>query len=205
SLTMNLVATPSTVPSGQTLSFLATVSNTGSTPATGVVLTLPPAASLANNSWTASQGTVALVGGQLSADLGALDPGSSATVTVLETAMAAGTVTQSGMVTASQYNLDPQGASARATAQVVESPGIVQFATGSVAVSEMAGFAQVPVLRLYGAIGAISVHYQTIAANATPGLDYVPVSGTLVLGPGQTSGTITVPVLDNPYDNRDES
>src|SRR5262249_43956225 len=59
--------------------------------------------------------------------------------------------------------------------------------------------------RLYGALGAISVHYQTVAANATPGLDYVPVSGTLVLGPGQTSGTITVPVLANPYDNHDES
>jgi uncharacterized repeat protein (TIGR01451 family) len=204
-LTMNLVATPPTVPSGQTLSFLATVSNTGSAPATGVVLTLPPAASLACNSWTASQGTVALVNGQLSADLGALDPGSSATVTVLETAMAPGTVTQSGMVTASEYNLDPQGASASATAQVVESPGIVQFATGALAVSETAGFAQVPVLRLYGALGAISVHFQTVAASATPGLDYVPVSGTLVFGPGQTSGTITVPVLANPYDNHDES
>jgi hypothetical protein len=169
-----------------------------------VVLTLPPAASLACNSWAASQGTVAFAGGQLLAYFGTLDPGSSATLTVLKTAMAPGTVTQSATVTAAQYNLDAQGASASTTAQVVESPGIVQWAAGTVAVSERAGFAQVPVLRLYGALGTISVHYQTVGANATPGLDFVPVSGSLVLGPGQTSGTITVPVLANPYDNRDE-
>ena len=205
SLAMSLVATPPTVPSGQTLSFTATVSNTGSTPATSVVLTLPLAASLLCNSWTASQGTAALVNGQLSADLGALNPGSSATMTVFATAMTPGTVTQSGMVTASQYNLDPQGASASATAQVLESPGIVQFAVGTVSVSEMAGLAQIPVVRLYGALGAISVQYRTVADNATPGLDYVPVSGTLVFGPGQTSGTITVPVRANPYDKHDES
>ncbi|HZW31543.1 MAG TPA: hypothetical protein VFF52_12600, partial [Isosphaeraceae bacterium] len=63
SLAMSLVATPPSVPSGQTLAFTATVSNTGSTSATGVVLTLPPAASLACNSWSASQGTATLVNG----------------------------------------------------------------------------------------------------------------------------------------------
>jgi uncharacterized repeat protein (TIGR01451 family) len=204
SLAVNLVANPPTVASGRTLSFTATVSNGGSTPASGVVLTLPPTPSLACFSWTASQGTVTLVDGHLLAYLGALDPGSSATLTVLDTAMAPGNVTQSAMVAVSQYNLNPQGAQAIATAQVVESPGIVQFAVGGLSVSERAGFAQVPVVRLYGALGSISIHYQTVALDATPGRDFLPASGTLVLGPGQTSGSITVPILANPHDNHDE-
>jgi hypothetical protein len=73
-----------------------------------------------------------------------------------------------------------------------------------VAVAETAGVALLPVVRLYGARGAISVNYQTVAVNAAPGRDFVPISGTLVLEPGQTTGSIQVPVLPDPYDNHDE-
>ncbi len=52
--------------------------------------------------------------------------------------------------------------------------------------------------------GTITVHYQAIAVNATPGLDFTPTSGTLTLGPGQAGGSIVVPVLDDPYKNHDE-
>ena len=40
--------------------------------------------------------------------------------------------------------------------------------------------------------------------NATPGIDYTPVSGTLTFAPGVSSQTIVVPVLENPYDNHNE-
>src|SRR5262249_59639789 len=94
--------------------------------------------------------------------------------------------------------------SAAASAQVVESPGTIQFSSGSYQVTEGRGVAVIPVVRLYGANGTVTVHYQTTALNATPGLDFTPTEGTLTLGPGQGSGTLQVPVLGDPYDNHDE-
>lgn len=40
----------------------------------------------------------------------------------------------------------------------------------------------------------VRVEYQTVAETALPNDDYTPVSGTLVLHPGETSATITVPI-----------
>jgi hypothetical protein len=88
---------------------------------------------------------------------------------------------------------------------VQESAGTVQFASPNTTVSNLAGSAVIPVVRLYGASGWVTIHYQTIAVNATPGVDYVPTSGTLTLGPGQTSASIQVPVLDDRYENHDNT
>ena len=103
-----------------------------------------------------------------------------------------------------EYNLNPQGASASTTAQVLESAGIVQFGTPNLSVSNLSGVAVIPVVRLYGTNGSITVNYRTIAINATPGLDFTPTSGTLTMGPGQSSATISVPVLDDIYENHDD-
>jgi uncharacterized repeat protein (TIGR01451 family) len=204
SLALSLAAAPQALQSGQTLTITAMVSNTGTTPATDIVLNLPAAAGLTCDSWSASQGTMALVAGQLLAQIGALDPGTSATMTVQESATVPGTVTQSATVAAAEYNLDPQGSWASTTATVIESPGVVQFGAGTVVVTEKAGVAAIPVVRLDGAAGTITVAYQTVALNATPGRDFVAAAGTLVLGPGQTTATIPVTVLADPYDNHDE-
>ena len=50
----------------------------------------------------------------------------------------------------------------------------------------------------------MTVDYTTDPINATPGLDYTPVSGTLTFPNGVTTETISVPVLDNPYDHENE-
>ena len=104
-----------------------------------------------------------------------------------------------------EYNLDAASASATASALVVESPGMVQLGSGVVTVTDQSGVATIPVVRLYGANGTVTVHYQTSPINATPGTDFTPVSGTLTLGPGQWTGSIQVPVLDNPHLNHDTS
>ena len=79
---------------------------------------------------------------------------------------------------------------------MVESAGTVQFGTPNLSVSNLSGVAVIPVVRLYGTNGSITVNYRTIAINATPGLDFTPTSGTLTLGPGQSFATISVPVLE---------
>jgi uncharacterized repeat protein (TIGR01451 family) len=186
------------------ITFTASVSNLGSTPATNVIVTLPQVSGLAFLSSAPSQGTPALVSGQFLARMGALAPGASAMVTVQELATVPGTFTQAAWVSEDEYNLDYASASATASAQVVESPGTLQFSAGSYQVTDQTGVAVIPVIRLYGASGTVTVHFRTAAINATPGLDFTPTEGTLTLGPGQGSGSIQVPVLDDPYNNHDE-
>jgi hypothetical protein len=41
----------------------------------------------------------------------------------------------------------------------------------------------------------VTVHYATVDGTATPGVDYQAVSDTLTFAPGETSKTITVPVI----------
>jgi uncharacterized repeat protein (TIGR01451 family) len=199
-----LQSTPQVIQSGQVITFTASVSNLGSTPATNVIVTFPQVNGLAFLSSTPSQGTPALVSGQFFARMGDIEPGGSAMVTVQEQATVPGNFTQAASVSEDEYNLDYSSASATASAQVVESPGMLQFSAGNYQVTDQAGVAVIPVIRLYGASGTITVHYQTNAINATPGLDFTPTEGTLTLGPGQGSGSIQVPVLDDPYNNHDE-
>ena len=46
---------------------------------------------------------------------------------------------------------------------------MIQFGSASYEVTDQAGVAVIPVVRLYGTSGTITVHYQTVAVNATPG------------------------------------
>lgn len=203
-MTMSLACTPQVVPSGQVVTFAATVKNAGPTTATGVIVTFPPVNGLAFVSATPSQGITAAVSGLYVARLGNLPPGASATVALSALATTSGRFTQSASVSEDQYNINLPAASATAVAQVQPSPGIVQFGAPGVEVTDMAGMAVLPVVRLYGSAGTVTIHYQTVAVNATPGLDFTPTSGTLTLGPGQTGGSIAVPVLNDPYKNHDQ-
>jgi uncharacterized repeat protein (TIGR01451 family) len=203
-IAMAMTSTPQSVPSGQVVTFTASVTNQGSTPATGVIVMIPQVNGLAFVASTPSQGTPALVSGQFFARLGDLPAGASATVTVEELATTPGEFTLTATVSETEYNLDLPAASASASAVVLESPGALQFGSGSVVVTDQVGVAVIPVVRLYGASGTVTVQYQTVAENATPGRDFTPLSGTLTLGPGQWSGNVQVPVLDDPYKRQDQ-
>ena len=82
--------------------------------------------------------------------------------------------------------------------------GTIEFSATGYTVPENAGTASITVNRVDGSRGTVTVHYTTVAQNATPGLDFTPVSGTLTFAPGVTSQTLVVPVLANPYDNHNE-
>jgi uncharacterized repeat protein (TIGR01451 family) len=201
-IALALHSTPQVL-SGQTVTFTATVTNFGSTPATGVIVNFPQVGGLNFVQSSPSQGTPALVTGQYFARLGDLAPGASATVEVMEQAMWPGNFSMTATVSEAQFNLNLPAATATTSAQVLESPGMLQFGSGGVTVTDRSGVAVLPVVRVYGASGSISVHYQTAPLSATPGLDFTPISGTLTLGPGQWTGSIQIPILDDPYLNRD--
>ncbi len=71
-------------------------------------------------------------------------------------------------------------------------------------VNDTAGVASIAVVRSLGALGTVTVHYQTFASTtATPGVNYQSVSGTLTFMNGQTTSSIAVPVIDDYYNNHD--
>jgi len=77
----------------------------------------------------------------------------------------------------------------------------VGFATGQQATGEGARSVTVTVTRPLGGIAG-SVSYAAVPAAgspylATPGADFEPVSGTLGFGPGETSQSFTVPIVDD--------
>jgi hypothetical protein len=73
----------------------------------------------------------------------------------------------------------------------------VRFSTDTYKTSETSRQATITVTRVGGTTGVVTVNYATTGGAATPGVDFVPVSGTLTFASGQTSRTFTVPVLDD--------
>ncbi|MEZ4593155.1 MAG: Calx-beta domain-containing protein [Chloroflexota bacterium] len=51
----------------------------------------------------------------------------------------------------------------------------------------------------------VTVNYATVAGSATANNDYTPTSGQLTFTPGQTSRTITVPIIGDTNDESDET
>jgi hypothetical protein len=76
-------------------------------------------------------------------------------------------------------------------------PGQLQFGAATYSVAENGGSVTLTVTRTGGSSGAVSVAYATANGTATAGADYTATSGTLNFADGQTSQTITVPVIDD--------
>jgi hypothetical protein len=76
-------------------------------------------------------------------------------------------------------------------------PGVLQFSAANYVVNENAGTIAITVLRTGGADGTIAVDYSTTDGSARAGSDYMPSSGTLVFGAGETTSTFTVSIVDN--------
>ena len=86
-------------------------------------------------------------------------------------------------------------------------PGAIRFSAGAYTVSESAGVATITVQRTPGATaGAVTVDYATVAGgSATPGADYMLISGTLTFKAGEVSKTFTVPIVNDNVDEPSET
>ena len=104
---------------GQALTYTFTVTNHGPDTATAVTLTDPLPAALTFLSAAASQGGIpARVRGTVTAELGPLAPGASATVRLMARAAAAGTVADTARVAHGESDPNPANDSATATVTV---------------------------------------------------------------------------------------
>src|SRR5262245_28788933 len=76
-------------------------------------------------------------------------------------------------------------------------PGSVQFKALSFAGKEGGPPVVITVSRVNGSAGTVTVDFFTQDGTARADLDYVPTNGTLTFGPGVTSQSFTVAVLND--------
>jgi subtilisin family serine protease len=86
-------------------------------------------------------------------------------------------------------------------------PGAIRFSASAYTVSEAAGVATITVQRTPGATAsAVTVDYATVpGGTATPGADYMLISGTLTFKAGEVSKTFTVPIVNDNFDESSET
>ncbi|MBX3744483.1 MAG: PKD domain-containing protein [Verrucomicrobiae bacterium] len=105
---------------------------------------------------------------------------------------------------------------------IVDDDCAIEFATDHVEIDEDAGTLEVTVLRRGGPIKPVAVDYATVPGTATPGEDYLPVTGTLlflgnrfetltdgsgltVFREGETNLTVRVPIINDSLGEPDET
>jgi hypothetical protein len=91
------------------------------------------------------------------------------------------------------------GSPATAVLNIVDNevPSVFQLGAASSLVSELAGTATLTVTRTGGTAGGVSVQFATSNGTAIAGTDYTAVAQALTFGPGQTSQTVTIPIINN--------
>jgi hypothetical protein len=73
----------------------------------------------------------------------------------------------------------------------------LQFSAAAYSVGENGGAATITVTRVGGTTGMVSAVVSPSDGSARAGTDYTPVSTTVVFNPGETSKTITIPILSD--------
>ncbi len=96
-------------------------------------------------------------------------------------------------------------ASATLTIQDTQAPPAAQFTAGAAEVLKSAGQVTVTVQLSTPSGITATVGYATAAGTAQPSVDYTAVSGTLQFGPGLTSQTIAIPILDDNFYRGDKA
>ncbi|MBI4446185.1 MAG: DUF11 domain-containing protein [Acidobacteria bacterium] len=119
-LSLSKTASPEVILPGATLSYKITVSNKGSSTASGVKVTDPLTSTVSLVSASASQGSCSQSEATIVCTIGDLVAGASATVTIAVTPSSAGSLTNTASVAGSESELDSSNNSASVTSSVVE-------------------------------------------------------------------------------------
>jgi uncharacterized repeat protein (TIGR01451 family) len=77
------------------------------------------------------------------------------------------------------------------------SPGSISFGNATFNVAENRGTATITLVRTGGSSGAVTVIFSTGGGTAIPGVRYTPVNTAVSFANGQTTATVTVPILDD--------
>jgi Tol biopolymer transport system component len=83
--------------------------------------------------------------------------------------------------------------------------GSVQFAAASFSVNEGAGSATVVVTRTGSTAGGVTVDFATSSGTASDRSDFTPVFRTLTFAEGDTSQSVTIPIINDGFAEPDET
>lgn len=188
-------ALPTNTVALQSLTYTLTITNPGPDAATGLVVTnfLTPGVVITNA--IASQGTCTNYTNGLSAALGTLAAGTSATVTVTIVPNTGGNLLSTAQVT--MTSTDPDTFNNRALAATLVLPRI---SVGDVSLTKpnIGNTNVVFTLSLAAASSqTITMSYATTNGSATAGIDYQPQSGTVTFQPGVTTQTVSIIIKGN--------
>jgi hypothetical protein len=81
-----------------------------------------------------------------------------------------------------------------------DGPGVLQFSAPTFTVNENGGAAVLTVSRTRGSVGTVTVEYAATSGTAVAGSDFTDATGTVTFAPGETSKTITIPIVDDGLD-----
>ena len=148
---------------------------------------------------------VVLVNGNIVAGFQSLAPGASEQLRFALAPTRAGTLTLTGSVSGNETDPDPVNNTASVSITAVIPSPILAFDMAITSVNENAGTATILLNRIGSTGTQVSARFSTIAGgNATPGLDYQPVSTIVTFPVGVSQIAVTVPVLANPSDRLNE-
>lgn len=191
---------PDPVSLGGSLTYTIAVPNTGPNPATGVTVTNVLPASAALLSVTPSQGTVITNGNEIDCFLGAIPGAGSATITIVATPIAVGTMVNQTTVYRAEPDTDLANNTAVVTTEVktatisINDVTLYEGDSGTTNAVFTVSVSPPPVL-------PVTVSFATTDGSATAPSDYISTNGVLNFAPGETNKSIIVAVVgDTAYE-----
>ncbi|HYW71723.1 MAG TPA: Calx-beta domain-containing protein [Pyrinomonadaceae bacterium] len=211
-LQITKTANPNPAIAGENLTYTIVIKNQGPDTAKAVTLTDPLAANVTFASASSTQGNCSQSNGSVVCNLGDVAIGASVTATIVVVPNAAGTILN--LATASAANANPVQGQANTT--VSPSTGTVQFNATALSVNEGDQRANVTVTRSGDTTAAATVNYATsdtagssrcdvFNGAASSRCDYLATLGTLHFAAGETSKTISIPIVDDGYAEGNEN
>ena len=187
---------PGAVSLGGTVTYTLTVTNTGPSLATGVIVSNVPPAGANLISFSSPQATASNVGGVLVFNFGTLPTGTNMTATVVVQPQTVGVITNLANVI--RTGQDPYTPNNRAVTYTTVLVPVISILNPFVTVAEGDSGTTPVVLNLQLSASSpqtISVDYATADDSAQAGSDYLATNGTVVFLPGVTNQSITLTVL----------
>jgi uncharacterized repeat protein (TIGR01451 family) len=184
------------------LTYTAVVTNNGPSPATNVLFADPLFAGASFVAIAADGVFGSVVNGVAEQPIGTLASGASVTVVLMVVPTEPGTVTNTAVVAADEPDPNMANNTSSVTTTVFVPQSLITFGSTNYEVGNNAGYATITIDRSGYFLDDVTVHFSTFGGDATPGLDYEPISETVDFPAGSTQAVVFVPLLDNPYDNK---
>jgi hypothetical protein len=79
----------------------------------------------------------------------------------------------------------------------IRQPGVLQFVSSSASANETDGTISIDVSRVQGSDGQVTIDYEDQGVTAVSGVDYLPVSGTLIFADGVATQSVVMTLVDD--------